>query len=158
MTLAETLTSTAELVIELWHQPDTAQLEERRVQNAEDYSGRGALGGGGAGSLILIRTGNVYLGKVTVPLAHLLVRKTGRVICFSSLMWEFLLDDCGDIPYCLISFMVRQCSEMLITKFLKKKLPRFFRHPRLVSDHVTRRLLPSSFLFFQQTVDCRRPR
>ena len=72
-TLAESLTTSAELVVELWHQPDKAQLEERRVQNDE-----GGGGGSGGGSLILIRTGNVYLGKVTVPLAALLLRKTGR--------------------------------------------------------------------------------
>ena len=69
VTLAELLTTSAELVVELWHQPEKAPLEERRVQSAEE---------GGGGSLILIRTGNVYLGKVTVPLAQLLLRRTGE--------------------------------------------------------------------------------
>ena len=74
MTLAELLSTSAELVVELWHQPDQAQLEERRIQNAQDA----ASAGGGGGSLILIRSGNVFLGKVTVPLTHLMSRKTGQ--------------------------------------------------------------------------------
>ena len=78
MTLAELLSTSAELVVEFWHQPDQAQLEERRVQNSPSLTAGGG-GGGGGGSLILIRSGNVFLGKVTVPLTQLLSRKTGML-------------------------------------------------------------------------------
>lgn len=73
VSLAELL-MTAEVFLEVWHQPEpgASPMEERHVQNAV---GRSSLDH--VGSLVLIRSGDVYLGKVTVPLSHLLLHRTG---------------------------------------------------------------------------------